>query len=163
MILYNPKNGTAIGKFPKEWWLGDNPTLEVNEMKEFDDSLGQYLLDKFGFLIEVTPSNIIKLKKEMEKPEPASEEEKRDLEYANLSEPQKKALESVPKFVTKNKMRTPKMSRMQTPEESAGIPVSGKDKDQVEWYGPGLEDDAPAITPGMELRIPGATKGVFAG
>jgi hypothetical protein len=156
ILLYNPRKGSPI----KDRFNFQPFIFDVNTLQKVDEILSEYLLDKYHYLQKISPSDVIRIQREMSKPEPVTKEEVQQAEYENLTDKQKEVMNSIPDLVLGKPVRR-ESRRTLTPEESAGIPTSGKDRDGVEWVGPGLEDDTPATTIGMELRSPGISKGVF--
>lgn len=145
-------------------WRGTTVVINVNEMKKFsDDNLAMYLKKKYGFLQEVEVDQVIRVQGEIEKPEPKEVEEIKERKLKNLNPKQLEALNAVPSGDSTDPATVSALppQKMQTPEESAGIPAGDgtKDADGVTWVGDGLEEDKPE--PFMAPRRPGKSKGVF--
>lgn len=154
-ILYNPRSprGAEIKSHwfdHKEWMMPENSLLQVTE-----DHVAANLLETFGFLREVMPKDLKAIQDQMrEKPFKCDEcdaqyDTQAGLKAHKLSkhgyEAGAEVLSDIPVMAPKREV-VGKMTIKEavTPEQSAGIPVSGKDSDGVEWYGEGVEKDLPS-------------------
>ena len=159
ITVYNPRFIESEGrKLPSAdikgfVWSHARWDLRINELKKFPDEVGRALLHIYEFLVEVTPKNLEQIKKvQLEKQFkcehcPFSTDTKvAFLTHVRTQHGNEKEVEAF-KEVEEAKptevfgIRVPK----QTPEQLEGIPntTSGskKDKDGVEWYGEGEEND----------------------
>lgn len=170
-VLYNPKKFNGAPCVPvTDIFFYNRYTLGVNQMAQFEDQVGDYLLKKFGFLKEIKPEDIPKVKLEMEakefvcefcKEEFATEQQLQGHKNGKhkLSKENQELLESIPVAAPVERVGRGPRSKMLSPDEVEGIPADGKkDRDGVEWYGEGATEDT--LTD-MRPRVPGSTRGVF--
>ena len=160
--LYNPKyvtlggskkiNTTDVKRFV---WSHAFWNLKVNEIKKFSDDVGEAMLRHMEFLVEVTPKNIEEIKKiQAEHQFHCSEcTFTTDTKVAffghvkshGLTEEHTKMLGEIEEAQPSKKFYGINKSRKLTPEEQEGLPDTSsgpaKDKDGIEFYGGGLEED----------------------
>lgn len=164
--LFNPKyieskgsktlNTANVDRFV---WSHASWSLKVNEVKKFPDEVAQAMLRQVSFLIEVTPKNIAEIRKMQEEKRFKCEECGFETDTRLALSGHRRSHGATPeseKFMSEieeaNPNRTYKEYKapekiVMTPEAGAGVPdTSGgevKDKDGVDWYGPGQETDKP--------------------
>ncbi len=169
-ILYNPKLGADI----KNYWLGQKKwNIPKNSLFRCeDDAIARIFLDTYGFLRDVKPEEISTVKQEMEAKdficehckEAFSTEQKlrgHMLGKHKLSEEHEKMLDGIPMLDPMGTVSLQERTQV-TGDVAEGIPEKGKDKDGVEWYGPGVEKDTISPQDTMVRHvIPGKTPGVF--
>lgn len=154
IVIYNPKNGSPI----RDIFQQAQYSLGVNELAKFPPQVAHYLKNKFHFLRQISPEDITAVKDEMrelpfkcEYCEVEYETEQKlnahKLGKHKLSKESKEILDGIPEAKPTGKVIVPQKSddkmRIVSPEEMEGIPVEGKDRDGVEFYGGGLETDTP--------------------
>lgn len=169
-ILYNPKLGSDI----KDYWLGGQKwNIPKNSLFRCDDdAIARHFLETYGFLRDIKVEELPEVKKEMEakdfvcehcKDEFSTEQKLRGhmLGKHKLSEENEKALEGIPSLEPKGTVSLGSRKQL-SGDEAEGIPDKGKDKDGVDWYGPGVEQDTVSAKDIMMRHIvPGKTPGVF--
>lgn len=150
VILYNPKlfdgkpSQPVSYLFERKYWK-----LGVNEIAKFPEQVAEGMLSTYGFLRKVNPEDLENVKKEMEdKPfkcehcgaEFSTEKALQGhlMGKHKLSEESREFLKTIPEVSIDEEFIPAKKL---APEQEEGIPVKGTDKDGVEWYGEGLEDD----------------------
>ncbi len=160
--LYNPKylevngrktiNSTNVRRFI---WSHAIWSLKVNEVKKFPDEVGAAMLRNLGFLVEVTPKNIEEIKKIMAEhqfhcPECTFTTDTKvafvsHVKSHGITEEHTKMLGEIEDAQPRKKYFGIKKQKSLSPEEQEGLPDtslgSAKDKDGVEFYGGGLEED----------------------
>lgn len=169
-ILYNPKTGSDIKDYwfaQKKWNIPKNSLFRCES-----DTIAQMFLDTYGFLRDVKPEEVATVKQEMEtkdficvhcKEEFSTEQKLRGhmLGKHKLSDEHEKMLDGIP-VLDAGQESIPGDRKQVTGDAAEGIPEKGKDKDGVDWYGPGVEKDT--ISPGDAMqhhKIVGKTPGVF--
>lgn len=165
IALYNPKyleseggrktlNETDVYRFI---WSHASWNLKVNEVKKFPDEVAEAMLKHLEFLIRVTPQNVAEINK-------VRAEKRFHCQYPgcdfatdhkvalgghmrshNISAESDKILEDIEEATPAGNYRAPTRATM-TPEQQEGIPDTSRgpvvDKDGVEFYGKGLEEDS---------------------
>jgi len=171
IVIYNPRKFNKMPGAPiNDIFLYKRYQLGINEMAQFDDQVGMYLLKKYGFLRKVNPEEISKVKKEIESPLFTCEFCDADFDSEQklhahmigkhkLSKEAQEQLDGVPVAQPIEVVGRGRSTRSLSPDEAEGIPADGvKDRDGVQWVGDGLQEDT--LTD-MRPRVPGSTKGVF--
>ena len=167
IIIYNPRDGAEINDIyaQKKW------KHEVNTIKKYPQHLAQYLLSKFGFLQEVHPKDLVKIK---ELAKAKYECDYKGCDYVantknklqmhklgkhKLTKELKEQIDGVEEAKSSGKVEVQVAKRELSPEEIEGIPNT-KAGEKDGWYGPGWEADK--IGSGMMRRKqPGVTPGHF--
>ena len=159
IILYNPKTGSPIPSFRLDGAsvVGDKDpavVLHIDELAQFEPSVGEFMKKNWGFLVSVTPEEA---KKIVEKPKEASFK----CQYCDFSTEFKMALtghlrthsEEIalskkpaidPGIIPVIKAVKTDGSYQPAKTVDEDIAVSGgtkTDKDGVSWYGPGSTEE----------------------
>ncbi len=159
-IVYNPKKGASINKFPHDgrvWSLG------INKMAKFPSNISAEMLRRFGFLRKVKPEDIVKIKEEMKSKdfncefcEYETDTQKRinmhKLAKHKMSKETRDLMDGIP--AAAGTAVAGSISVGHDPNVSPeGIPLDERDG----WVGAGLEDDT--VTSMATPKV--GSKGVF--
>ncbi len=174
-LIYNPRkyNGAPCVDIIDYPFAGGTYTIKKNSvMRCEDDNLAKALLENFGFLEQIKVEQLPEIQKEMEDKDFKCEYCNKEFETEQklhghilgahkLSAENEAALKDIPTIGSKNSVAPtqPKESI----DASEGIPNKGKDRDGVEWYGEGVQEDSvsPAQDKMMRHIKPGKTPGAF--
>lgn len=180
IALYNPKyleskgsrieNTANVDRFV---WSHAVWNLKVNEIKKFPDEVARGMLKNIPFLVEVTPKNVEKIKKEQavkafKCPECSFETDYKMALSGHMKSHKKSGeheqmLSGIEEAAPTRSYRNYKPKPV-TPEQKEGIPDTSQgpaqDADGVEFYGGGLQTDEP---PSSMRIVRKGQPGVFRG
>jgi len=145
-------------------------SIAPNELKKFRLDVADYLLRKYGFLEEVQPRDVDKVLERMKEKKfkcPLCDFKtnteialKGHMRSHKLSEEAQKILNEIPEakpeaFVIGAEKSGTGKTELVSPDEAEGMPntsggVEAKDRDNVTWYGEGLEQTRRKGTPGQK-------------
>lgn len=167
IIIYNPRKGGNIKDvFAQKVW-----EHKINTVIRYPKNLGEYLLGKYGFLVEVEPADLPKIKEMMAAQyecdfkgcDYITDSKKKlrmhKLGKHKLTEEVKKELGGIETASPSGDAEVLSKPKEMSPEQKEGIPDT-KRGEKEGWYGPGWETDK--VGSGMMTRKqPGVTPGHF--